>query len=105
VLVPPSDVDIDQSRYSRSESAYAASDGTTEYESSEEEGYSIINLETDILEQPIDNEQLFQKSHKAIKRKPGATAKQPTIVKLPLNDEQAGKHIVHVSKPVNMETK
>jgi hypothetical protein len=99
--VPRSDVDRNQSHYSRRDSAYRSSDGTTESESSEEEGEAIKSLESDMLEQPIDNEQLLQKSNKAIKQKPGDTTKQPTIVKRPVNDEQVGENCVRVPKPVN----
>jgi hypothetical protein len=43
VLVPPSDVDSDQSHYSQSESTYRYSDGSTEWEASEEEGQATKN--------------------------------------------------------------
>jgi hypothetical protein len=46
-LVPPIDVDSDQSHYSRSESGYRSSDVTTESKSSEEEGQAIKSLATD----------------------------------------------------------
>jgi hypothetical protein len=61
-LVPPSDVDSDQSHYSPTGSAYALSDGITEYECSEEEGQAMKKLATKMMEQPVDDELPFKKS-------------------------------------------
>jgi hypothetical protein len=60
-LVPSSDVGSDQSHYSQSESTYRYSDGSTELEASEEEGQATKKIMTDMLEQPIDNEQVVRK--------------------------------------------
>jgi hypothetical protein len=54
-----------------------------------------------MLQQPIDNEQLFQKRNKAIKQKPGSTTKQPEIGKRPENEEQVGENVVRVPKLMN----
>jgi hypothetical protein len=100
VLVPPSDIASHQSHSSRSESAYASSDGTTESESSEEEGQAIKSLATDMMEQLVDDGQRSKKRNKKIKQKPRATDKQPTIGKPPVDDEKVGRKVVPVSEPV-----
>jgi hypothetical protein len=86
-LVPPIDADSDQSRYSQSDSTYRYSDGSTESEASEEEGQATTKLMTDMLEQPIDNEQLVRKVENVIAQNPGATTKKPAIGKRPENEE------------------
>jgi hypothetical protein len=54
-----------------------------------------------VQEQPIDNEQIFQKTNKTIKQKPAATTKQPEIGKHPENEGKVGEHDVRVPQPMN----
>jgi hypothetical protein len=87
VLVPPSDVDSDQSHNSQSESTYRYLDGSTESEALEEEGQTTKKITTGMLEQQIDNEQLVRKVENVIGQNPGATTKQPAIGQRPANEE------------------
>jgi hypothetical protein len=84
--VPPGDVDSDQSYHSQSESRYRYSDGSTESEASEEEGQATKKITTDMLEQPIDNEQIVRKVENIIAQNPGATTKKPSIGQRPANE-------------------
>jgi hypothetical protein len=95
-LVPPSDVDRDQSRYSQSESTYRYSDGSTKSEASEEEGQATKKLTTDMLEQPTDNEQLVRKFENVIAQNPGATTKKPAIGQRPANEETVCRPVVEI---------
>jgi hypothetical protein len=95
-LVPPSDVDSNQSRYLQSESTYRNSDGSTESEASEEEGQATKKLTTEILEQPIDNEQLVRKVENVIEQYPGGTTKKPAIRQRPQNEETVCRPVVEI---------
>jgi hypothetical protein len=94
--VPPIDVDSDQSHYSQRESTYRYSDGSTESEVSEEEGQATKKITSDMLEQPIDNEQLVRKVENVIKQNPGATTKNPTIGQRPENEETVCRPVVEI---------
>jgi hypothetical protein len=93
-LVLPSDAYSDQSHYSQSESTYRYSDGSTESEASEEEGQAAKKITTDMLEQPIDNEQLVRNAENVIEQNPGATTKQPAIGQRPANEEKVSRPVV-----------
>jgi hypothetical protein len=95
-LVPPSDVDSDQSHYSQGESTYRYSDGSTESEASEEEGQATKKITTDMLEQPIDNEKLVRKVENVIEQNPVATTKQPAIGQRPANKERVCRPLVKI---------
>jgi hypothetical protein len=95
-FVLPSDDDSDQSHYSQSETTYRYSDGSTESEASEEEGKDTKNETTDILERPIENEQLVQKVENVIEQNPGSTTKQSAIGQLPRNEETVCRPVVEI---------
>jgi hypothetical protein len=95
-LVPPSDADSNQSRYLQSESTYRNSDDSTESEASEEEGQATKKLTTDILEQPIDYEQLVRKVENVIGQYPGGTTKKPAIRQRPQNEETVCRPVVEI---------
>jgi hypothetical protein len=94
--VPPSDVDSDQSHYSQSESTYRYSDGSTESEASEEEGQATNKLLTNMLEQPIDNDQLVQEVENVIAQNPRATTNKPAIGQRPENEETVCRPVVEI---------
>jgi hypothetical protein len=103
--VLPSDVDIDQSRYSQSESKYRYSDGFTDLEASEEEGQATKKLTTDMLEQPFDNEKLVWKVENIIEQNTGATTKKPAIGKHPSNEETVCRPVVEIIRKHGVQWK
>jgi hypothetical protein len=104
-LVPPSDVESDQSRYSQSESTYRYSDGSTESEASEEEGQATKKLTTDMLEQPIENEQLVRKVENIIEQNPGATTNKPASGQRPENEETVCRSVIEIIRKPGVQWK
>jgi hypothetical protein len=65
-------------------------------EASEEEGQATSKLTTDMLEQPIDNEQLIRKVENIMEQNPGATTKQLAIGQRPANEETVCRPVVEI---------